>query len=761
MRRKRIAYFIVASAICVNFVGKTQAQSAELAPFASIYSANLTGSFTLTGNTNQTCSTILGANASDCSRARNFAGPMSSLNNDWHVMRNSEITMGNIAQSEIFNSSANEVSVPSGSIITKAFLFWFGTLEVPDSSQFGIAVADEKKRGTVLFAGPAEDCSGALIENCEETGAVSTESLGAGQNGYYVAHADVTAKIVRQYSENWTAESDQKSAVYSVGNVQSAQGVGTSAGWSLVVIYANPEQDLRHIEVKSGLALVAARSPHNLEFGDFDSPLVGDITSHVGIVGIDGDAGSTGDSLTIRGATSATLASNFVNASNNVMNSSISVDGTRSTYLTGDVIARSKNTFGIEADRFALDNAIEHGASSVRMTLNTSTDNFYISAIIFATPLGKSELKVAKYISGVAHGGTGSNTEVSAGDTLEYTLVIDNVGVNTATDVRLVDGFADEYLTNIQTNNPKCEVVGANLTCANLGNLAPTATPIVVVVTAQVKPGTGSFSNFATATYGGHQGSSTSVSNVVTAAYAELSADLALELYFTKPYVQAGKQVRLIARLSNYGPGEDEAPELKLTIPAGLTRKTKLPLGCSQLSRKITCAGEGLGLDSGTALIPGETLQLDLVFVGNAGNAKYRVYGLAKTGNSSGDPNLANNFTKSVVGINHPPVAKGIFISTSAGSSAVTKQISDFISDPDLDSLNVRIGAIPKNKGTLKLSGSQLIYVPAETYVGTFTTQYFLTDNRGGFAQSVITIQVLGQADAIAHHCRSFVRTGC
>ncbi len=736
-------------------------RSAELATFHSIYSANLTGSFTLTGNTNQTCSTVLGDNSSSCADSRNFSGPMSNLNNDAHVMRNTEMAMGNIDSKEIFNSSANEISVLSGSTISKAVLFWFGTLEVPEVNEFGVPPIDPAKRGTVLFVGPKDDCSGADIVNCEVDGTVSTESLGAGQNGFYVAHADVTDKIAAEFSQDWTTKSQQRSGSYSVGNIQGAQGIGTSAGWSLLIVYANANEDLRHVEIKSGLALVAPRSAHNFEFTGFDSPRTGDINSLVGFVGVDGDAGTSGDSLTVRGTSGSTLASNFINPSNNVLNSSISVDGTRSAYLTGESVGRSKNTFGTEADRFTVTNAIEHGANSARLTFNSTADSFYIAGVAFATPLGKSELKITKYISGITQGGLGSNTEVTAGDTLEYTVAMDNIGVNTATNVSLHDDFDAVHLTNVQTANGNCAVVSNHLTCTNLGNLTPTASPITVVVTAEVKPGAGIIRNFAMATYGGHQGPSTAISNVVMAAYAKLSTDLALQLNFTKPYVQAGSPVKLQARIINYGPEQDDAPKLHLTIPVGLTRSSKLPNGCSQVSQKITCSALGLGIYAGESLLPGKSVQLDLIFLAAAGKSKYRIYGVTQTGKLFADPNLSNNFAKTLVGINHPPVARKIFISTTTGASAITESISDSVSDPDLDSLQIKLGAVPSGRGSLRLVGSNLVYLANETYVGTFVVPYFLSDGRGGKTSSVITVQVLPRSATPEHKCRGFVRTGC
>ena len=761
MRRISFTSAYIVTVLIFSYLVSIPANSAELAPFSSIFSANLTGSFTLTGNTNQSCSTALGDSSASCSGARNFSGQLMDLNNDSQVMRDVKVPMGDIEASQIFNSSANEIAVPTGSTISKAVLFWFGTLEVPDSSQFGIAPLNEAKRGTVLLAGPADNCSGAAISSCEVDGAVATESLGAGENGFYVGHADVTQKIADDYSTAWTKATGHLSALYSVGNIQGAQGIGTSSGWSLVVVFANPNQDLQHIEIKSGLALVAPRSAHNIEFSEFDSPLVGDISSSVGVVGIDGDAGTIGDSLSIRGSSITSLAANFSNPSNNVMNSSISLDGQRSEYLSGESLGRSKNTFGVEADRYTLVNALEHGANSVRMSFTTSADSFYISGVVFATPLGKSELKISKYISGVTQGGAGSVSEVTAGDTLEYTVAIDNIGVNTATDVRLEDVFDDVHLTNIQTSTPGCVVVVSDLICASLGNLTPASEPVKVVVTAEVKPGTGTITNQALVTYGGHQGVSTAISNPVTVEYAKLTTDLALELNFTSLYVQAGQKIRLQTRLTNLGPGEDPSPQLRLTLPTGLRLVSPLPEGCTEASRKVICTAVGLGLGPGVPLLPGIAANLDFVFVANEGKAKYRVNGVVQTGNAWGDPNLENNFATTVIAVNHAPAAQRIFVVTRSGAKAVTKSISPYISDPDYDALQVQLGSIPNGHGSLKLTGTQLTYTPPQNYIGTFSVPYFLSDGRGGKASSVITVQVIPGSETNPHKCRGFVRAGC
>ncbi|MBU6347374.1 MAG: hypothetical protein KGQ38_02020, partial [Actinomycetales bacterium] len=229
---------------------------AELAKFKTIYSDNVTGSFALTGNTNQTCSTVLGEGQDSCAAARNFQGSLGQLNNEAHVMRDVELPVGAVDRSLIFNASANEISIPRNSQVIKAFLFWFGTLEIPASADFGVAPEDDSKADQVIFAGPGQDCL--PVSECVVSGTQETESLGVGISGYYASVADVTNRVLSQQS-GWQTSGTAQSAKYTVANVQAAQGKGTSAGWSLIVVYANAGEPLQHIELQSGLALIAPR----------------------------------------------------------------------------------------------------------------------------------------------------------------------------------------------------------------------------------------------------------------------------------------------------------------------------------------------------------------------------------------------------------------------------------------------------------------------------------------------------------------------
>ena len=759
MRQVRfLSSFFALTVLLTLISGNFSAKSAELESFRSVFAQNLTGSFALTGNTNQTCSTTLGIEQTSCQAARNFNSSMRELNNDAHVMRNIEQPIGTVDKSLIFNSSANEISIPRNSKVVSAFLYWFGTLEVPTEAEFGIAPNNPMKANQVLLAGPNDNCQ--TIAECTETGIQVTESLGSGISGFYAAHADVTKRVSDDLEQGWTASSTSETAKYTVANIQSAQGVGTSAGWSLIVIYTNSNSPLQHIELQSGFSLVAPRSAQNLTFSDFDSPITGDVMSSIGLIGIDGDAGTTGDSLTVH-SQSPTLVSDYTNDANNVMNSSISTDGRRSDFLTGQTVGQSKNTFGIEADRFTLTNAVARGSNSVRLNLNSTVDSFYVPAVILATPLAKSNLQVTKYISTVTQGGAGSNATVTAGDTLEYTIVIASIGTGVAKDISLGDTFPSKNLTNLQTVTPGCAVLELTLTCSTLGDLSPLDSPITVVATATVKSGSGVFENFATANFGGNQGPSTAISNTVTAEYLKIALDLGLTMKFTQPVVQAGESTELEIKLSNYGPFADDQPKLRLTIPPGLSPKVALPAGCELQRPRILCDAEGLGLALGDSLNPGQSLNLTISFMAKSGRSSYRVFGLAQTGATDGDTDLSNNFATALVDINHPPVSRPIRFVVNQNSSTVSKLLTNYISDPDFDSLSVRVIKLPNNIGRLVIQGTQLKFKVAKDWHGATSTTYEVSDGRGGISKSRIYVVVKPAAPDSTHHCRGFVRTGC
>ena len=768
MSIKRIALVLVA------LVGQIvacapSAPAIEIAPFTSIYSRNINGQFVVTGNTVQTCSDALGIHAHQCLEARNF-GSSTLINNDDFVMRNLVQPMGNIPSSQLINASSAQIQFPRGAIVKKAFLFWFGNLETPSQSQFGIAPQDESAKNKVLFSRPNENCSGVKESACTISGSVYTESLGANQEGFYSAHADVTTKLLDSHNMEWTTIGDIQSAIFSVGNIQGAQGLGTSAGWSLVVVYAHPDENFRRINIDTGFGFIAPRSSQHIALSGLDIPLSGDAESSVGIIGTDGDAATLGDSLTIASGSSSTVVANSANPADNVMNSSVTENGVQSTYLDGEHVGRSKNTFGTDADRFDVMNMFARGATSARASFTSTSDTYYVSALITATPVDGARLKVTKYVSNLTQGGSGSNAEVTDGDVLEYSISIKNIGNRDAHSISLSDYFDTSHLHNISTVTAGCTVSHQHVTCSNLGTLSPSSSPKIVVIGAEVKSGTGTIMNYSTATF---NNDSDVLSNTVTVAYAKLSIDLGLALHFSPDFVQAGSHAGLSATVTNYGIAPESNPDVKLTIPPGLRSIGTWPQGCKQSGTILECSGQSFGVDGTNKLKPGKSSTLLLSVATTAGHSHYESVGQVRTSSVEGDPNLNNNFAEAALGANHPPIAMNAIIHAVQSGPIVQLDISPYVSDRDGDSLHFSYSQPNIRYGQVRLSATTFTFQPTSHWHGVFQFSYRVRDGRGGSDTAIIKVIVAAPhqsqdsqnpsgGGSTAHHgCRGFVHAGC
>lgn len=750
-------------AVCgIHYLGTPTSSAVEIAPFSSIYSRNLNGNFVMTGNTVQTCSSTLGTYASECSSARNFASGIGT-NNDHFVMRNLHGSMAQIDSSELFNTSTAQVQLPRNAVVQKAYLFWFGNLETPSQSDFGIAAQSETDRNKVLFARPGDDCSGTQISQCRLTGTVFTESLGGNQDGYYTGYAEVTAKLVDTSNMAWTEINDIQSGIFSVGNIQGSQGIGTSAGWSLLVVYSHPNEEVRHINISAGFGFIAPRSSQHIVVPGIDLPTSGDSESVIGVFGADGDHQTLGDSLTVASGSSSTVITNLANPSNNIMNSSVTQNGVQSSYLNGSQVSRSKNTFGVDVDRFDVINMLPRNATSMRASFTSTGDTYYISAFAVATPVNGAEVKLTKYISNVSQGGSGSNTEVTAGDSLEYSLDVENVGSGSAKAISIRDDFDSVHLENFSTSTAGCLIVTDVLSCSNLGLLNPGDPIKTVKVTAQVKAGTGKIANYATARYN----TSTEItSNVVTVDYGKSPADLSLDLHFNPAFIQAGDSATLITHVTNYGPTSDGNPIVKLVIPAGLKPKTSWPTHCSKSGQILTCSGAAFGLSLLAPLEPGRSATLQTNLISSQGPIQYLVSGDVFTSANDGDPNPDNNTAQTILKANHAPTAKSAYIRAVQNGAIVTLDIARYIADRDGDSLHLSYEAPAKAYGSIRLSATTFSFKPNSTWHGTFRFNYRVSDGRGGVARDLITVIVApanpdGAEPSPSKGCRSFIHFGC
>ncbi len=746
---KFVRLIVVASLLAAGISVAAPASAINITPFAAVYNKNINGQFAMTGNTVLTCSTTEGTNAGNCASARTLSA--TNNNNNAYVMRNLNTGIAGLTPSQTtfdgthtFNSSTSTVTIPVGSIVTKAFLFWFGTLEKPSASQGGIAAVNGSDKDKVVFARNGDTC--ATVSACQVTGSVASELDTNGNVKFYRSYADVTNKLTSGVT--WNVSGDKEKAEFSAGNIQTAQGIDRSAGWSLILVYANPNEPLRNITVYSGFSYVAQQSSEQINLSGFLTPPSGAVTSNVGVVGIEGDASSTGDSLTVTSGSKSTTVSNALNPANNFLNSTVSQDGVRNPYFDDSGADKYKNTFGVDVDRFQLIDAVPNSASSASVIFSSNLDTYFPAAMVMANELYAPELHLTKYIS------SDSGSTVLQGDTLTYSIVVENIGHGDATNIAITDD-ADPHLTFISIGmSPGCSLVSGAVHCS-IASLSPTtpngsATPVTLTFRATVSGTDGMthaqhdfISNDATAIYSGPLGETETVSNNVNTQFTKQPTDLELAVGFADEFIQAGDSSNFTATITNLGVGNETNPTATFQIPTGLTPNLTGVSGCSLASQTVTCTKTAFGISSGTPLTPGQSASITIPMATSAsGYSSFNVSGLVHTGSIDGDPNSYNDSADATLAVNHAPTALPVTISADQGGAPQSVELSLGASDPDSDSLSFVVGSLASTYGTLSVVGSTVTFTPNKTWFGATTVTYDVYDGKGGHTQSEITIQV-------------------
>jgi len=714
----------------------TQSSAVTLVAFTNRYEANLSGDFGITGNTVVTCSEESGdLGSSSCVNARAGEGPLNSLDNDAHEMRNLEVPLGLLDSSQVFNSSVGELRVPPGSAIEYAELFWSGSLLVDPGD---VAPVDAASKNEVLFAVGNQDCTQPgdpclVTANADQ---VAIESLGV-DSGQYRASAVVTSAL--QTADFSTSDGVSKLNL-AVGNVQTSLGVDKAAGWSVIVVYENADSELRHVQILGGLGVVAKRSGSVVGISGFQTPSNGPVNSALGVVAFDGDLGDATDSIYMTQGNSQTLLADAQNPNNNIANSTVSSSGRISSYLNNSSPARSVNTLGVDTDRLDLVNALPPDSTSATISMSAQQDTWYPTALAYSTELAAPELDLEKYVSDFS--GT-SSTQLEVGDSLTYKVAATNIGTGAATNVVIRDELPADF-TLVASSGTNCPVVPPGSICKTFSKIEVgerVAINIRGTINGTSQFTSGDFVNQATTTYRGPIDSYEGISPQVTVAYGPLQVDLVADLEFSRTYVQAGESSKIISKITNFGPADATNPNVLLNSQNGPLSVEAMPQGCTRISTtKIRCLAAAYGISASSALQPGESAEVELRVTPLARAHSLRVLMEIESGHPAGDSNLDNNFASASVLINHPPIAKPLVIRALVDGPPVTKSLVQYVSDVDGDSLRVTVGNA--RHGQLKLVGSRIVYTPTSSWTGKQVIGYSVSDGKGGRDTSTITVVV-------------------
>ncbi len=377
--------------------------------FTLRYSNNINGQITIAANTLMQCpiATPDPTVNSGCAGAR--AGTNARNNNTFD--------MGWLdvdADPTTFNSSQATLNLPTDGVVLFAGLYWTGIQKKGDvitgaNGYVGVPLPPPNASaiGQVKFKLPDSSAYQTVTAANVDLGPIS---LGSG----YGAFADVTELVT-----------EAGPGTYTVADVQTGTGGNTAAGWSLVVAYADQTEPLRNLSVFDGLKVVSGSSAIDIALSGFKTPSAGTVRTTIGVVAAEGDAGATGDYLSVND----NLLTDAVHPPNNAENSTIANRGAHVTTKNPDW----RNQLGYDSSLFSADGFLPNGATTAMFRAKTSGDTYAPQAITFATELFSPQVDLTKTQSFPV------STNAEPGATIRYTITATNNGTGPATNVELVD----------------------------------------------------------------------------------------------------------------------------------------------------------------------------------------------------------------------------------------------------------------------------------------------------------------------------------
>ncbi len=375
--------FITLLSLSLLFASQASAQVART--ITPRFNVQTPGDVTLIGNTLMSCT-----GGGQCAGAQ--GGGNGNVNNQNFTMQYVDVD----GDPSTFSSSSATLSLPAGSSVLWAGLYWGGYTTAAARSSARLAVPGG---GYVTLA------------------AQQLDALGSAYQGF----VDVTSQVRAAGS-----------GTYRVADVVSSPGTSDVwAGWGIVVIYHLNSQPARNLTVADGFVFTGPGNDVNLTVSGFLTPPSGTVQAGVGFVAWDGDRGHTGEDLILN----ATVLSDALNPANNVFNSTLTLEGTRFSAKTPDHV----NQLGFDADILAANGVLGNGSTSAAITLKSASDRYYAGAVIFKTEIFVPKFDAANFRKTVLDVNGGS---VRPGDVLEYTVSARNVGTDAALQTVLRDTLA-------------------------------------------------------------------------------------------------------------------------------------------------------------------------------------------------------------------------------------------------------------------------------------------------------------------------------
>jgi len=351
-------------------------------------------------------------------------------------------------------TNATLAGLPAGATVEAAYLYWAGSGNTPDYN----VTFD----GSALAADPARRYT-------------ATFTLGVDYD-YFSGVADVTSVVAAKGNGTYSF------AGLTVDNGDPwCASSAVLAGWALLVIYSDPSEDFRVINVYEGFQHFRG-SAITLNPSNFLVP-VSPINGRNAHLTWEGDVGNSApmngfnEALTFDG-TALTDANNPVNNQfNSVSTMSTPVDTT---------------SYGVDFDVFDISAYLAAGQTSATTVYSSGGDLVLLSSqVISTTNTPVSDLGITKVRNGALTPGQNAN----------YTLTVTNNGPISEPGQITVTDTLPAQLSYVSTTGTgwSCGAVGQTVTCTRAGSLASGVSAAVITLTVAVAAGaSGVITNTAT-----------------------------------------------------------------------------------------------------------------------------------------------------------------------------------------------------------------------------------------------------------------------
>jgi uncharacterized repeat protein (TIGR01451 family) len=366
--RRRWAVTAVASLIfpiAYLLAGSQPAQAGIARAFAKRYQTQVNGSIRIVGNANTTCSTSTSqsAYAANCLGARNRTITDGTSTNNLQYMIYSDID----TDVTTFNSSSASFTVPAGATVKFAGLYWGADTSAGLAQTYlipGTAAPNATIKNQVRFkvgTGAYNTVTASQVDTADQ-------GSGGGSSTVYHAFADITSTI--------QAQSAGSTQTYTVANIQAGRGGDRYGGWSLVIVYEDPAEPWRELNVFDGFGVINGATGLNTSISGFNVPANGPFKAEFGAFVYEGDLGIVNDKFLLNGV--AVGGSTDPNNAGNFWDSSVS---TLTPYTRNPTYA---NLFALDVDLLDVTSYVKNGDTSASLDFTTSGDVYYPGTFTFA-----------------------------------------------------------------------------------------------------------------------------------------------------------------------------------------------------------------------------------------------------------------------------------------------------------------------------------------------------------------------------------------